>query len=535
MRDDLHVVANELARAALRGAVRAAGLAFEADMDRRIARFADDQRRLRARYRITVDTPILTYGDEVRRAVEAFAARHRDARFAYTSGSTAEPKKIAFTRRRLRTIKAGSFSVAARLLRRHRVDRTGLFILSGLKEDDSLTALLLGDRGQTPWAAGLLMPARYLAQPAMAPVIERYGATAARLWLLALANPGILYSTNPSTLALFLTELHERWDASAALVREHDALDAGVRAIARRVAGAGWRERFARIAEARAPLPLRAIAPGVAVYCCWDGGYVRPFLGQVERFLPRDDYAFVPMYSMSTETVETLTYFGDDGVRFLPVAPGVLYEFLPDGAADEPAQLLAATELRTGRLYTMVVSDGYGLRRYQTEDLFEHAGAVGDVPDLRFVRRRGLAYSFTGEKLTDRHVLEACARVREAFPALAASGTQLTCVPSRPAGALVPRYVLVLAHPGRAPDVNAAAVAASFDRALGEVNRELAAKHASGRLGATVAVAMPYDRLAAALDPKSRAAGDDRARVWDTQFKLLPLYRVLWEDVAGDR
>jgi hypothetical protein len=350
-----------------------------------------------------------------------------------------------------------------------------------------------------------------------------------------LANPGVLYSTNPSTLALFLTDVHASWSTARRMLcdfaRDPSSLGAAVGRVARDVASAGWASRVDAVARAEAPPPFASFAPGVTMYSCWDGGYVRPFLDTIQRYLPPDRYTLVPMYSMSTETMETLTWFegGGEVVRFLPIAPRVLYEFLPEGAPDEPGRLVPAYALTVGATYAMVVSDPYGLTRYQTEDLFRCAGRVGDAPDLRFVRRRGLAYSFTGEKLTDAHVNEAFDALRAEFPALRAHGVQLTCVPSRPPDAVVPFYRLVLAPPGPMPDVEPEAVAAAFDARLAKVNAEYGGKRKTQRLGAPVAAVIAYDDLAARLDPKT-AEGAEAQRGWDTQFKLLPLLTRLWED-----
>jgi hypothetical protein len=255
---------------------------------------------------------------------------------------------------------------------------------------------------------------------------------------------------------------------------------------------------------------------------------VRPFLDEVRAHLPPERFRLVPMYSMSTETLETVLHFDGGEARYLAMAPGVLYEFLPEDAPDDPALLVPPRALAPGGVYAMVVSDAYGLRRYQTEDLFECRGHVGGVPDLRFLRRRGLAYSFTGEKLTDLQLAEAYARLRAELPALA--GVQLAMFPSLAPGDRVPGYRLLLAHPGARPaGLDAAAVARRLDAHLAEINRELAEKRASGRLGPTVPVVLPYDDVAAALEPRARGV-DRAARAWDTQFKLLPLYRRLWHE-----
>jgi hypothetical protein len=530
----LHTAANDAIRRAARAGLRAIGVRMRREMRRAVDRYEADQRALRGKYGVTDATPIRPYDDDVRRAVEAAGARHPGTRFAYTSGSTSKPKKIAFPPERLRAIKRGSLSVISRLLLERDVAQASLFILSGLQEDDSLSSLLLdGKRDRSIYAVGLVMPGRHLSEPPMREAIARYGATAARLFLLVLSNPGVLYSTNPSTLALFLTDVHESWDAARSMLRAlidaPDRLGPDVLRVARQVASRGWEARARVVAEASAPPPFAAYVPGVALYCCWDGGYVRSFLDRIQAFLPRERFTHVPMYSMSTETMETLTWFDRDAVRFLPIAPGVLYEFLPEGAEDDPRALVPAYEVEPGRTYAMVVSDDYGLTRYQTEDLFRCEARVGAAPDLRFVRRRGLTYSFTGEKLTDAHVAEAFEAVRSELPALRAAGVQLTCVPSRPEGTLVPLYRVVLAPPGAMPEVDPAEVAARFDARLSAINTEYGGKRATRRLGAPVATVIPYDRLAAQLDPKT-AAGSEANRGWDTQFKLLPLLTRLWEE-----
>jgi hypothetical protein len=540
VRDLVFNITNRLGRAVAGFGVTAMGRRERRKVDRQLASYARDQGQLRERYGIDPDTPIRTYDESVRAAVEAFAARNPDARFAYTSGSTNEPKKIAYTKRRIRNLVGGNVSVIARMLLRERIRSASLFILSGLKDDDSLSTLVLSDAGaQVKYLDGLLTPGKYLMDPRMAESLERYGPCATRLWALVLANSAIIYSTNPSTLALFLTDIHEDWQAATAMIRDYhrepEGFDSGVHGVRRRMCAPGWKQRFARIVDAGAPPPVEAYVPALRIYCCWDGGYVRPFLDQVEAFLPRDRYRLVPMYSMSTETIETLNYFDGDSVRFLPIGPDVYYEFLPDGAPDDPALLIGPMELEVGETYTMVVSDCYGLTRYQTEDLFVCQGNVRGVPDLRFLRRRGIKYSFTGEKVTGEQLTEGFARLRDRFPELRASGMQMTYIPSRPEDAVVPGYKLVLAHPGQErPDWiepgQTDEIATAFDDILAAINSELAGKLESKRLGGSRVVVMPYDELAAGLDAKTRDADDANKRIYDSQFKLLPLYARLWED-----
>ncbi len=539
MRDAVLSASNRLGRATVGAGMYVLGRVMRRRVERTVDDFASTQAALARRYGIEPTTPIVTYDDSVREAVEAYAARTPDVQFAYTSGSTNQPKKIAFPPRRIRNLVSGNVSVIARLMLVERLSASSLFILSGLKDDDSLSTLVLSDRGkQVKYFDGLMNPAKYLTDPRFSAVLDQYGPCASRLFVLTLTNSAIVYSTNPSTLALFLTDVHQDWAGATALIRDYatdpDRFDAGVHAVRQRVCAPGWRDRLALVAAADAPLPVGDYVPAWRVYCCWDGGYVRPFLEQIEAFLPPTRFRRIPMYSMSTETVETLNYFDGDEVRFLPIGPDVYYEFLPEGAPDDPALLVGPGELQVGDTYCMVVSDCYGLTRYQTEDLFLCAGMVRGVPDLRFLRRRGIKFSFTGEKLTGEQLVEAYAALREAQPDLRAAGIQLTLIPTQPDAATTPGYNLVLAHPGRArpddlDDARAQAAAAALDEILSGINSELAGKLASRRLAPTRGVVMAYDELAARLDAKT--VDDDHAarRTYDSQFKLLPLYSKQWQ------
>lgn len=525
--DQLAITRNELLRRSLRPGFRVAAQVMRRTLRARIADHRRQQTRLRRTYEIEADTPIRRWGEDVQKSVEAYATSCSNVRFAYTSGSTSRPKKIAFTPKRLRLIKRASLEAAVQAGSYYGVREPSLFVLAALKEDDSLSSLILDERDGVSLYDGLVMPSKYLWEPAVETLLNDFGPTAVRLWLIVLSNPGILYATNPSTLAVFLSKLADEWPKSSRLLTafadDPGRFGPGVRRVFRRTAAAGWEKRAAVAASDRLP-EIPKLFPGLRCYACWDGGYVGPFLERIRAFLPPDRYQHVPMYSMSTETLQTQTYVHGGRVHFLPYAPGVLYEFLPDGAPDDPSLLLQPHLLEPGETYCMVVSDAYGLRRYQTEDLFECVDRVRDVPDLRFCRRRGLAYSFTGEKLTGEQVSAAFDDLRARFPRLAEEGVQLTCVPTLP-GDAEPHYLLVLAWPGTvraAPE----GVAEAFEAGLAAVNPEFPGKRASGRLGPTLAVEIGYDDLASRLE--GRGAAPSR-RSWETQFKLLPLYSRLWE------
>lgn len=91
------------------------------------------------------------------------------------------------------------------------------------------------------------------------------------------------------------------------------------------------------------------------------------------------------------------------------------------------SRVIKPTGLEPGKLYEMIVSDSYGLCRYHTGDLFLCRRKINSLPDLVFQRRRGLQYSFTGEKLTAEQVTLVFDRLRERYPQVFAD-CYLTCL-----------------------------------------------------------------------------------------------------------
>jgi len=64
--------------------------------------------------------------------------------------------------------------------------------------------------------------------------------------------------------------------------------------------------RLENIAKINASLSLQVCAPAVQAYICWVGGYVKPFLDRLSGSSPPESLPAHPMYSMSTETLETV-------------------------------------------------------------------------------------------------------------------------------------------------------------------------------------------------------------------------------------
>jgi hypothetical protein len=514
--------AQDMLRAWIAIWVRLIGGVLHLRQRRQIRLFGRTQRRLTQAYGLVPQTPIVHHGQALDAALKASAASK--TRFAATSGSSGIPKQIPYTTARIRMVKRLYMDAFCRAFWAMGIKRTSLYVFSATRSDDSLTTLMMAERRTLPpYFSTLQAPYRVHTHPAMLELEDRYGTLAVRLWVLALSNPGALYATNPSTVALFLERVAADWAEATALVqdwvRDRRSFSAPVRRIARRLESRGSADRLERIANSPGPLPFTACVPAISFLCCWDGGYVRTYLDRIWAHLDPAKVQHVPMYSMSTETVETLPCFDGSAVSFLPIAPGVVSEFLPIGAPCEAEQLVPAESLQVGSEYSLVVSDAWGLTRYHTEDVFSVFARVHGLPDLRFERRLGLAFSFTGEKLTGD-------QARLAIDALTGVHSELSDAPWMvlvPAACPVPHYKLVIASDS--PVTGLTQIAAEIDRALATVNSEYADKRSSARLGPPEAVVMPFD------EALSRIGGQRPGRQWETQFKFLPMVARPYEQL----
>jgi hypothetical protein len=517
---------NDFLRTLIAYGIRVTGLFATLAQRVRVAEFHRRQQQLRVKYAIDDQTPVLSYGRETIALINRAAAGvHGQVQFALTSGSTGTPKRILFTKSRLHYLKSTFTDFFVRCCWAFSLRQTSLYVFSSLIHDQSLTSMLLSETRFPSYFSTLQAPYRVQSHPALRWLASNYGATAVRLWILVIANPGVLYSTNPSTISTFLDDLATRWLSSSKLVRDWhyqpQLFDKSLHRIARRLCARGAARRIARIAKSEKPLALAVCVPAVATYICWTGGYVQPFLKRLATYLPPNRYRLIPMYSMSTETVETMGCIVGQSVTFVPLASDVYYEFIHESEDDLSSNILQPAQLHVGHTYSLIVSDNYGLRRYQTADLFLCEGQLFGLPQLTFVRRKNLEYSFTGEKLTEQQVHSAFQSLRDDIPELAQAF--MTVVPSQPADEPVPHYKLVIVSESqdRSEDTSEE-IAERCDEILAEINCEYKSKRETGRLGAVRLVRADRNSFL-------RRLNREHASSWETQFKFLPLYRQTWE------
>lgn len=512
---------NDLLRSLIWLVLWGLGWVLECVFQLRVLRFAGGQLRLATELGITPSTPLEKHGPEMDSRLAALFEdyRKRGVRVAWamTSGSTRAPKRIVYTEARLRGRHINFFEGYARLFSRLGIFRRSFYVMASLREQGSLTGLMLSEKRAPSRLVCLQAPYRIQSDPMILKLADQYGDAALRLWVLTLSQPAMLYATNPSTLVAWLDALDADWTAASRLCREwvenQESFDTRVRFLARTIASSGGLGRIQWVARQASRPALDEMLTGLRVSSSWDGGYVRPFL---DRWLKESHSRFIPLYSMSTEVIQTLTCVFEGSVGFVPAAPGVLYEFYSE---KDPSRLLLPVDLEVGQEYVMVVSDRFGLRRYDTEDLFECRRMIrGSMPDLHFKRRSGMSFSFTGEKITGLQVEAALKRLRDSLKGDASVETQAPSFSVFPRSGVHPGYELIQVGGTHLAAGEMEQAIDCFERALSIENPEFSSKRSSGRLARTV-----Y-RCVSVAEFGKRVSGLASEGAWESQFKFLPLY-----------
>ena len=193
---------------------------------------------------------------------------------------------------------------------------------------------------------------------------------------------------SPSFFLQLLQGLDERQPALKALLQNGGAL-----AERQLPADHAALERFTGYLRNR---DSRKLWPELKLVSTWMDGSSRSLAEQLQQALPQA--RFQPKGLLATEGVTTVPK--RKNLPVLTLDSG-FYEFLR-----EDGKTLCAWELEPGQTYEVVLTTAGGLYRYRSGDLVRYAGAVEDLPVLRFLGRNDLCSDLVGEKLTEAFVAQ---------------------------------------------------------------------------------------------------------------------------------
>lgn len=152
-----------------------------------------------------------------------------------------------------------------------------------------------------------------------------------------------------------------------------------------------------RAAVLRKISPLRPdlLWPGLRLISCWDDGPAAPYAAQLQALFPH--VAMQGKGLLATEAFVSFPLVGVEG--------GVLavtshfFEFI-----NTAGDCLLADEVAKGQTYSIVVTTGGGLYRYQLHDTVEVVGFWHQIPCIRFLGKADHISDWFGEKLDERFV-----------------------------------------------------------------------------------------------------------------------------------
>jgi hypothetical protein len=188
---------------------------------------------------------------------------------------------------------------------------------------------------------------------------------------------------HPSYLLLLLEHMLARWDElleALADGKRRDDLGLRVRPSPAR----------ARALERAGPDDTSRIWPHLRHISCWGDAHAARSLNDVKCQFP--GAAIQEKGLVATEGIVTIPFGG----RHPLALRSHFYEFI-----DDAGRILPAWEVREGQAYTVLITTGGGLYRYQLRDRVEVNGFLGTTPCLRFIGKADRVSDLFGEKLSE--------------------------------------------------------------------------------------------------------------------------------------
>lgn len=216
------------------------------------------------------------------------------------------------------------------------------------------------------------------------------------LYLLRARQLRLISIWHPSFFTILLVALRDHWDGLLAdLARGGCSLPGAedepiLRAIAREC-----RPMPARAHELAGvdPSEVSTIWPHIRMISCWTDARAVDAASTLAQRVP--NVVIQPKGLLATEAFVTVPYAGERPIAIC----SHFFEFL-----DEAGRSHGAHELEQGGTYSVIVTTGGGLYRYNLGDRVEVTGRIKATPTLRFLGRDDRCSDYRGEKLTDAFV-----------------------------------------------------------------------------------------------------------------------------------
>jgi len=400
--------------------------------------------------------------------------------FALTSGTTAEPKFIPVTGRFVDDYRRGwnIFGLKALLDHPEAFMRKIIQITSAAREIQTPGGIWAGAiTGLLAETQKWIVRRHYITPLSFAQIKDPVAKMYAVAFLAMREDVGFMNTANPST-SLRLAQTMEQFGES--LIR--DIRDGELRAPGEIPASVlnglslspdpRAARRLSKILDKNQRLYPKDVWQ-IAFINNWTGGTLKLYL---QKF---------PTYFGNTP-VRDLGLLASEGRFSVPIADhtpaGILeitsnfFEFIPEAEYEQPSPtVLTADQVEVGQKYFLLFSNATGLCRYDIGDLVRVVDFYNETPMIEFLNKGSHTSSVTGEKLTERQVIEAMGQTGREL------GLAIDSFLVQPQWAEPPHYCLLLES--SAAGMKQKELACVFDRCLCELNIEYQTKRASQRLG----------------------------------------------------
>jgi hypothetical protein len=444
--------------------------------------------------------------------------------FALTSGTTSEPKYIPVTERFVADYHRGwnIFGLKGLLDHPNAFMKKIIQITSSAKEIQTPCGLWAGAiTGLLAQAQKWIVRKYYITPISIAeikdPVAKMY--TIARLAVME--NVGFMNTANPSTTLRLGQTIEKYGEDLIRDIRDGDLRPPGeipstvlnnLRNEGRLKANSKVSARLSRILKKEGKLLPKNV---------WQMGFINNWTGgTLKLYLQRfgDYYGDTP--------VRDLGLLASEGRFSVPVTDftpaGILeitsnfFEFIPEAEYGEKnPTVLTADQVKKGENYFLLFSNATGLCRYNIGDLVKVVDFYNQTPMIEFLNKGAHTSSLTGEKITERQVVETVGEIGKKI------GVKIEGFTVQPKWADVPYYVLCLEN--KVASGREESLAEDFDRILRRLNIEYDTKRSSGRL-ARPEVKIVADNFFAEEDLK-RIAASGRNEQYKRKFLITEVLK----------
>lgn len=332
--------------------------------------------------------------------------------FELSSGSTAASKMIPYTRTLKREFQRGLSAWITDLYTHHPHLKSGpaYWSVSPLTEDPRVTPgkIPIGFEDDSAYLG--ILGAWIESALAVPNLVKRIrDVTAFRyitlLFLLRCRGLRLISVWNPTFLTLLLDPLTQWWDS---LLRDlADGTITPPAPIAEQIHHTLKKKisrnpRRAREISRLQPTDYTSIWKHLELISCWADGASKPYAETLQGKFPH--VIIQPKGLLATEAFVSFPLAGHSGGALAVTSH--YFEFLNDSGA-----VLPAHRIERNKIYSVVLTTGGGLYRYQLQDFVEVLGFYGEVPLLKFIGKADNVSDHFGEKLNEQFVANALERL----------------------------------------------------------------------------------------------------------------------------